>query len=184
MDKKFFICIGILIIFTAALVFLLTESKRGGTQTVLRTNNKCGDNICEVSEDCNSCSKDCGCSANEYCSNNGICRVDICGDGKCENSEKENCCQDCGCNGDQLCNKYTEKCINSIPLDKNGINKTVDEYLERNKMAATVLYIEDSYFKDNAIKEVFLNCSTSSIPCAVTLILNENLEIIGEYKTI
>lgn len=187
MDKRYLILIGILMVVIVLGIFITTTPERGRnipSSTIHIA--KCSDGICEVDEDCNTCPDDCGCEIDEYCSENGICRKDVCGDGRCSEKEKEICCQDCGCDLGKICNKYTSKCVKSVEANKSDVEKVIDKYLKVNNINAKIVHIGDSYFKDNAIKEVLLDCSKpdSEVPCGITLILDENLDIIGEYRTI
>jgi len=186
MDRKYFISVVILMVAVVGILVITTQerSKQMPPSTIPAT--KCGDGICEVDEDCNTCPEDCGCEAGEYCSDNGICRGDVCGDGQCTEGERESCCQDCSCEGDEICNKYTGSCVKSVEADKSDVEEVIDGYLKENGISARIVHIEDSYFKDKAIKEVLLDCSQpdSEVPCGITLILDENLNIVEEYRTI
>lgn len=187
MDKKYLILIAILMVVIVAGILIITTPERDRSiPTSTIDIAKCGDGICEVDEDCNTCPDDCGCKADEYCSENGICRKEVCGDGRCTEREKDICCQDCGCDLGEVCNKYTGKCVKSVVADKSDVEKVIDEYLKENNISAKIVHIEDSYFKDKAIKEVLLDCSRpdSEVPCGITLILDENLDIVEEYRTI
>jgi len=181
--KKIIIALIAIVALISVSLYLI-GSREPKVRTIVLS--KCGDGICEVDEDCNTCPDDCGCKADEYCSENGICRKEVCGDGRCTEREKDICCQDCGCDLGEVCNKYTGKCVKSVVADKSDVEKVIDEYLKENNISAKIVHIEDSYFKDKAIKEVLLDCSRpdSEVPCGITLILDENLDIVEEYRTI
>ena len=75
----------------------------------------CGNGVCEASENCGSCVKDCSCKTDEVCKNKKCVKKDstvVCGNGKCETGENENnCCDDCPCTSDNMeCNSETHKC--------------------------------------------------------------------------
>jgi len=181
--KKIIIVFTVIVALLAISLYLIS-SREPGVETIVLS--KCGDGTCGVDEDCDTCPDDCGCETDEYCSENGICRKNVCGDGRCGEKEKVSCCQDCGCNAGEICNKYTGKCVKSVEADRSDVEKVIDEYLKENNISARIVHIEDSYFKDKAIKEVLLDCSKpdSGIPCGITLILDENLDIVEEHRTI
>ncbi len=99
--------------------------------------NECGDGVCDINEDCTSCSQDCGtcpsfcgdgaCDPNENCnscSNDcGVCppAQSFCGDGTCNPNENcHTCSKDCGscqsycgdgnCNSGESCNSCSKDC--------------------------------------------------------------------------
>ncbi|NQU79350.1 hypothetical protein HQ545_06305 [Candidatus Woesearchaeota archaeon] len=72
----------------------------------------CGDDSCQKTEDCSSCSSDCKCSFTERCEK-GDC-ITYCGNNICESNENcESCQQDCAC-------KESKKCVkrDCITLEK------------------------------------------------------------------
>ena len=85
----------------------------------------CGDGRCDASEDCNSCTHDCGkCKAQAYCGD-GVCnpgecasgcrdcKVTDCQNGACEQEKGENCLNapaDCACGVGMRCNPATGAC--------------------------------------------------------------------------
>ena len=150
--------------------------------------NVCGNGICTLTEDCNSCSQDCACGSNEYCDNTGVCRQAVCGDEICSDEEKlsDSCCEDCGCKEGKICNKVTQKCQEKIEVSEDTITNTVNDYLTKNKIEGKIKKIIDTYYKDQTIKEVTIDCGKEEIPypCEVILFFNERGEIVEEIKTI
>lgn len=89
------------------------------TQTV------CGNGFCEPEgENCQNCSKDCGCPGNTHCASNGACVYETCGNGACEQWEDCGCEDDCPCNNDYTC-KMVEKtwCGNYGPYSDAGVTE-------------------------------------------------------------
>jgi len=86
----------------------------------------CGDGYCQSSENCDSCSKDCGnCKAAAYCGdrvcNAGECAlgcykdclISQCENGVCESQKGENCVtspNDCRCKLNERCNREIKSC--------------------------------------------------------------------------
>ena len=55
----------------------------------------CGNSICDIGEDCFSCSQDCGCQEGYHCESKQCVETIKCGDGKCglvEICEQDSCC--------------------------------------------------------------------------------------------
>ncbi|MDI6737120.1 MAG: hypothetical protein QME12_01225 [Nanoarchaeota archaeon] len=70
---------------------------------------RCGNGRCDSSENCNTCSQDCGCSSSQRCSWSGQCET-FCGNRQCDGSENCNTCvSDCRCGSDQRCS-YSGQC--------------------------------------------------------------------------
>jgi hypothetical protein len=172
-----------MVIFSISIVLIILSGCTNQTKNL----NKCGDGICTLTEDCNNCAKDCGCINNQFCSDNGICKKAVCGDGICSQDEKINniCCEDCGCGNSQICNKINQKCQNSIQLDGNAINKTVNDYLIKNNLTGKIKKIVDAYYKEQTIKEITIDCGTEglSYPCEIVLFINEKMEILEDRRT-
>ncbi|MBU0761070.1 MAG: hypothetical protein KJ858_05260 [Nanoarchaeota archaeon] len=149
---------------------------------------KCGDNICSLMEDCNTCIEDCGCSPDEFCNTVGVCKkTEVCGDEVCSEQERinEDCCEDCGCFGERICNKITQKCQEKIIMGDDEINNIVQNYLSQNSLTGTIIEISDSYYKQQAVKIISIDCRTQELeyPCEVVLFINEEGNIIDEMKS-
>lgn len=149
--------------------------------------NICGNNICELKEDCNNCVKDCGCEVNEYCDNIGVCRGQVCGDSDCSQNEKStgSCCVDCGCPEDQVCNKVNQECQNTIVIDESKINQIVEDYLETKRIEGKVTKIKDTYYKEHTVKQVNIDCGLSEFAplCKIILYIDEEGKILEDIKT-
>lgn len=173
------------ICFIVSIMLLIVISGCGGSRLI--NPNICGDGQCTLMEDCNTCPQDCVCSNGEYCNEEGICRKDVCGDETCSENEKVNniCCEDCGCLTDNICNKVTQKCQEKIEVSGDIINQTVNEYLTKNGISGNIKTIIDTYYKEQAIKEITIDCGAegSPYPCEIRLFLNEKGEIIEEIRT-
>jgi len=149
---------------------------------------KCGDSICSLNEDCNSCPTDCGCKNGEVCSSVGVCKnAEVCGDEICSEQEKtnDNCCGDCGCKDSSICNKITQKCQVKIVISNDTINRLTQEYLTKNNLTGTIHKITDSYHKEQAVKVVSIDCkaTNSEYPCEIVLFINSEESIIDEMRT-
>lgn len=129
-NKLIYIVIGLVIVGMIVSFFLFFRPepviKPPVTQVV------CGNNICEIEENCFDCSHDCKCKSNEYCSDQSKeCVVPVCGNGECEQSETpKNCCDDCGCFvPDEICNQVTHKCgPPQVNLSDERLRELVDTY--------------------------------------------------------
>jgi hypothetical protein len=102
MNKTIYIIIGVIV---CVLFFAIIKV------TVLSDKVECGDNKCDTSENCATCSKDCGCAKGKVCKA-GVCKTITCGDNVCDSNEV--CCEDCGCRENEECNKNTHKCTKVI----------------------------------------------------------------------
>ncbi len=74
----------------------------------------CGNNICDVNENWQTCCIDCGCPEGYECKNNVCQKIPvICGNGICETGETpETCCIDCGCPEGYECKEG--KCVKKV----------------------------------------------------------------------
>lgn len=148
----------------------------------------CGNGVCELSEDCNSCEKDCGCKAEEYCDGTGICRKEVCGDDVC--SAKENatkaCCVDCGCLLGEVCNKFTNLCQKEAKISETEIERIVNDYLTKNNITGKIKGISDTYYQNQTIKQVTVDCRPESATylCAIILYIDESGTILEAVKTV
>jgi len=173
--------IGIIIILVVAGILIVNSISK-------KPEIKCGDNICSLTEDCNTCIEDCGCSSNEFCNTVGVCKkTEVCGDEVCSEQERinEDCCEDCGCFGERICNKITQKCQEKIIMGDDEINNIVQNYLSQNSLTGTIREISDSYYKQQAVKIISIDCGTQELeyPCEVVLFINEEGNIIDEMKS-
>ena len=100
MAKIGLIILGLAICAGLALIFLRTE-------TDLQTD--CGNNVCDKSENCLSCSPDCKCTDNEICKRGRCERVIACGDDICD-EDCWTCPKDCPCNQGEYCDEKIKKC--------------------------------------------------------------------------
>jgi len=148
---------------------------------------KCGDGYCSSVEGCSSCSVDCRCKDTEYCDKlSDICRIEACGDEICSEKEKETCCQDCKCQNYQICNKFTGRCQMPIEVDNTRISSVVKNYLDEKGVTAVLLQTKDTYYQDEAAKELTLNCTTSEskYPCSITLIIDSRGNLLADFSTV
>jgi len=149
--------------------------------------NICGDYECTLTEDCNNCPQDCGCKSNEYCDKTGLCRGVVCGDEICSDKEKigETCCEDCGCPEGKVCNKINHKCKEKIEVSEELINDIVNKYLTDNRIEGNIVKTTDTYYKDNIVKQITIDCKTEEkpYPCLRILLIDEEGEIVEEMRT-
>jgi len=150
--------------------------------------NICGDNICGATEDCNNCEKDCKCKSNEYCSDIGTCRKSVCGDETCSSEENitQSCCEDCGCPSNKICNKIIQTCQEKAVISEEDVRKVANDYLNKNNINGTIIEIIDTYYKNETIKQVNIDCKTEEIPypCQIILYINDKGEIVEEIRTV
>ncbi len=180
------IILPIILVCTFIVVGFVLFMPFGGTPAP--TQNKCGDTICELDEDCNSCLADCGCQAGERCDTySGVCKKEICGDGIIQTGEtKYTCCEDVGCGVNEVCNKLTNSCIQSTGMTNKKATEVANAYLVDNNLVGNITLIEDAYYGQIAVKKVIINCAEqgSKYPCGLILLIAENETIVKEYHTI
>lgn len=149
--------------------------------------NVCGDGICGATEDCNNCVEDCGCEPSKYCSDIGICRTGVCGDEICspEENRTQNCCEDCGCQDNKICNKATQTCQEKPTISDEDVEKIAEDYMNRNNITGTITDIIETYYKNETLKQVSIDCSTKDIPypCAVVLYIDNEGKIVEDMRT-
>lgn len=153
----------------------------------IKETNVCGDGICGATEDCNNCVEDCMCKSGEYCSDNGICRSDVCGDEICsfEENRTQTCCEDCGCLLNKICNKVTQICQDKATISEEKIRKIADDYMVDNEITGTITGIKDTYYKDEILKQINIDCRAEEIPypCAIVLYIDGSGEIVEDMRT-
>ncbi len=176
------------IVLTGILVLIIIVSGciQGSPKTIKEA-NICGDGICGATEDCNSCSEDCGCKTGEYCNDIGICREYVCGDEICspEEEKAQNCCEDCECPSDKVCNKVTQSCQEEATISEDNIKEIVNDYMVENDFEGSIKNIIDTYYKNEIIKQVNIDCSREEVPypCEIILYINNDGEILEEMRT-
>lgn len=147
----------------------------------------CGDEICNVNEDCNSCS-DCACSASERCSDAGVCLArESCGDGVCtsvENSTRS-CCTDCGCGQGTLCNENVPACLPIVQLSNATLNQSIAAALSLPEFRNyTFDSSYDDYYQDKVVKVVVLRCpGNPDFDCEGYVYLNSQGQVVGTSHT-
>jgi hypothetical protein len=111
LSKKFFYLL-FLVISIIIIVFIV--------YTILRPSKVvCGDNICDTTENQQTCCLDCGCPAGKECYNNVCVALSRCGNGICEVEENcYDCPKDCKCKTNEYCSKETKECM--LPQCGNG----------------------------------------------------------------
>jgi len=158
-----------------------------GLPKTIKEANVCGDGICGATEDCNSCSEDCGCKSGEYCSDIGICREYVCGDEICspEENRTQICCEDCDCPSDKICNKVTQICQDKTTVSEEDVEKIANNYMVENDIEGTITDMEDVYYKNEIVKQVIIDCGTEEIPypCQIILYINDDGKIVEEMRT-
>lgn len=157
---------------------LITIEENYFSERTLPQQTGCGNGICEMSEDCNSCPEDCGCPAGEYCSKIGICMPVTCGDEVCSPGEEDTCCEDCGCPEDKICNKFTQTCQGKPAISDERVMEIVNDYMNKNNIDGTIT-ISDVYYKYETVKQVNINCETYGI----VLFINDRGKIVEEFRT-
>lgn len=178
---KKLVIIGIL-----SLVIIISGCVQQTPKSIKET-NVCGDGICGATEDCNNCPQDCGCKSGEYCSSTGVCRTDVCGDSICSSNENktQSCCEDCGCLSNKLCNKMTQTCQDKLIISEDEVRKVASNYLIKNNVSGNITSIIDTYYKNETIKQVSINCKTEAMPypCQIILYVNNAGDIVEEIKS-
>lgn len=148
--------------------------------------NSCGNNVCELKEDCSNCPQDCGCKGGEYCDKTGICKPQICGNKILEPDEtSENCCSDAGCKNDLICNEKTQTCIEKVNVGEQAIRQTVEDYVKEKDLNATIDAISDAYYKEQQAKKVTLKChvGNNDYPCGIIIYIDSQGKIIETIFT-
>jgi hypothetical protein len=147
--------------------------------------NSCGNNVCELNEDCQSCTQDCGCKNNQYCETQAkVCKTPTCGNGIIEQGEtQENCCSDVACSTNLICNKSNQTCMTKTNSSDSDIQQVVSKYLTDNNLTAKITSITDAYYASEITKKVILDCKTTDYPCAITIYVDTNMKIIDEIRT-
>ena len=158
----------------------------GCLQQPTTVQNVCGDDICGINEDCNNCVADCECASDEYCSDIGICKKYVCGDGICSGNENNTCCTDCGCPENQICNKITNQCQIKASISVEDVRSIAIEYMNSQQIAGNVTEIIDTYYQNQSCKQVNIDCRTKEMPypCIVILYINDSGDIIEEIRTV
>jgi len=150
--------------------------------------NFCGDGICGVTEDCRTCPQDCRCKPGEYCSETGICRVNVCGDGICSplENQTQSCCEDCGCPSDKICNKVTQTCQEKPTISDEDVIKIVENYMKENNITGKITSIIDTYYKNETLKQVSIDCKSKELPypCSIILYINNDGRIVEEVRIV
>lgn len=172
----------LIIIFVVGMIVL-----SGCTTKISNNENVCGDGICTLIEDCNTCIEDCSCEEGESCTPSGICRSSVCGDEFCSELERssDSCCEDCGCEEGSLCNKINQKCQLKLVVNEDKIKQAVYEYLTENELEGKIIDISDEYYQEQSIKQVRVDCSKEDIPypCGLILFVDEEGKIIKGMRT-
>ncbi len=169
----------VLMITTLVLLFIVVGCTKSGPV--------CGNKVCELKEDCNNCIKDCSCKSSESCQENGVCLSEVCGDDVCSVSEKSSlsCCQDCGCSNDLICNKANQQCQEKSQIDDDKIQQIAQDYLSNNKLSGKIVGIQDTYYKEQTVKQVTIDCRTITYPmiCKIILFIDNNGKVVEETRT-
>ena len=149
--------------------------------------NVCGDGVCGATEDCNTCIKDCSCGSSQYCDSVGICKTPICGDEICSaiENQTQTCCEDCGCTSGSVCNKVTETCQKKLTLSDDDLRTIATEYMKINDINGTVTVIMDTYYRNQTVKQVNIDCKASgaSYPCMVYIYVDNIGKVIGSVRS-
>ena len=109
-NKIIYGLIGLILLSVIAFAFFSGSSRE----------SVCGNDICEVDENCFDCSDDCKCNVGEICSEEKKICVNIegeeeenrCGDGTCEVDENcFDCSDDCKCKIGEICSEEKKTCV-------------------------------------------------------------------------
>jgi len=182
MKREILIVLG-LIVFTIFISSCIKQSTKS-----IREVNVCGDGVCGVTEDCEVCPEDCGCNPGEYCDEIGVCRKDVCGDEICSPIENrtQSCCEDCGCPSDKICNKVTQTCQERPSISDEDVKIIVETYLRTNNINGRIVNIVDTYYKNETVKQVNIDCKTQELPypCLITLFISNEGKILEELRIV
>jgi len=140
----------ILVAAIAAVVFIFT---------VPRKIVVCGDNVCDSSENCVDCPKDCKCDSNSYCDQvKKKCISSKCGNGVCEPFENmENCCDDCGCSSKyEICETATHKCeMPPADISDQKVKELATEYFtSKGKNISSFGLISNTIYQEKPAKSI------------------------------
>ena len=102
-----------------------------------------------------------------------------CGDGLCEQGEKETCCMDCGCQEQtKICDRYFNKCIDKANLSDEKKNELLAKY-----KSWPLIEMTDDVYDHQAAKLFRFNCGDQSKTCEHLVYIDGNGAIIQEQET-
>jgi len=179
--------VGKKIFFSLLLVLLLLGCVQQEVVTLTPENiDACGNEVCEITENCENCPLDCGCANTEYCEESSrVCKAIVCGNGIIETGEtKENCCIDTGCESEQICNEVTQKCMEKSNADENIIGQIANDYITERELSASVESITDAYYGEEIVKQVKIKCDIGQeTPCEIILYIGNDGQVLEEIRT-
>lgn len=161
---KFFIILAILIVLVVGFVVYFVY--KSANQTSCTSNNQCQNG--------------------SYCSSYEVCIKNVCGDGVCLVPENQsNCPIDCGCPSGQVLNEYLNRCQTAVTLSPSTINAIVGNWLTYNAINGTITGISDTYYENQTVKSVTVNCAppNSKYPCQLVFYINYQAQIINVTST-
>ncbi len=133
------------------------------------------------------CAADSDCSTGSYCSGFGACLKDTCGDGTCsaEEKSKNSCPTDCGCTQGEILNKHTNQCQPTIVISSDLVTTTANTYLSQNNITGKIVSTVDTYYGNQALKEVVVDCAIQGdkYPCQIILYVDSSGKIVNVSRT-
>ncbi len=91
----------------------ILQSVTNGSYTVnTDPGAQCGDNVCNLGENCGTCPGDCPCAQGQVCIQNACSVPIVCGDGACSVGQENcaTCLADCPCEPGRICNQTISAC--------------------------------------------------------------------------
>jgi len=134
------------------------------------------------------CTTDDQCPAGAYCSRYGACLAPQCGDGICSPKENLNgsCPRDCGCPTGRVLNAYLNQCQQGVNVSSDTVNTVINNYLTQHNITGTATDIHDTYYGNQTVKSVFIDCREpmrTTMSCGIVLFIDNNGTIIEVLRT-
>jgi len=177
-DRKWlYVLLGVGIIIIVAISYFLFFKPSKPPEAVA----VCGNNICEIGENCYDCPADCKCNPGEYCSKEEKkCLKSICGDGICDPLEDwTTCCDDCGCVGEgEVCNKETHACEIPMTLTDQRAEELARKYFEDKGMEVVSVEVTYTGLMEDKTPAKFLTVFIAGQEWPESIAVTENEEVI------
>lgn len=133
------------------------------------------------------CTSDNQCPTGDYCTSYGACLASTCGNGVCTTQERQSnsCPIDCGCPNGYILNRYSDTCQAQITISNSTMIDYVDAYLRNNSITGHITSINNTYYGNQSVKEVVVNCqvNATSYPCQIIFYFNESGDEIHTVQT-
>ncbi len=92
-------------------------------------------------------------------------------------------CGDITCSAGEICNKVTHKCQEKAALTESTAKQVANNYLASKNITGSIERVRDTYYKAQAVKEVYIDCTEGEHDCGIILLLDENGKILEEARS-